>query len=165
MRSRDIRIAVLALAAVVGLGALVLIGRWERDRHAHGVNAAMKAVYARATADGLVSHHLGGYRLDSTFDCLVYAPADKPSASAGLELCFDEDGRLVQAIDRAHGSPRFYSLQEQPSLATVRVPVPKLLKAFVAIGAFADPRLVGVSPHRSTLPVGTPDIGVFHTAP
>lgn len=165
MRLRDLRIAVLASAAVVALGALVFVGRWERDRHAHAVNAEMKAVYTRATGDGLVSHLLGGYRLDSTFDCLVYAPADKPSASAGLELCFDQNGRLVQAIDRADGAPRFYTLQEQPSLATFRVPVPNLMKAFIATGAFSDPRLVGVSPHRSTLPVGNPDIGVFHTAP
>jgi hypothetical protein len=39
-----------------------------------------------------------------------------------LQLCFDQQGRLVEAVDRRPTQPRYYSLQYKPSLSTIRFP-------------------------------------------
>lgn len=162
-RPRVIYAVVPALALVVGL---VFLGRWEEHHNAAVQNARMAAVYRLATSDGLISKRLYAYRLDWRFDCLVYSPPGRPSETNALELCFDPQGRLVETIDRRTPSPTFGSLREQPSLATVRVPVRRLLAALAALHAFQyDSRLAGVSRDRSTLPVRFDDLGAFHFGP
>lgn len=153
-------LAGVALAVLVGLAFL---GRWEQRHNAANQNARMAAVYRLATSDGLLSRRLDAYRLASAFDCLLYAPPGDPKATSGLELCFDGQGRLVQTIDRRQATPRFASLQEQPSLATVRVPVPQLEHVLVATGVYArDPRLKGAPLGPTHLPISSSgDVGVF----
>jgi hypothetical protein len=123
----------------------------------------MRAVFRAATSNGLISPRLSRFRLDTNFDCLAYAPPHERWAISSFELCFDRSGRLVESIDRNTGSRHFASLQEQPSLAAIRVSVPSLLRALVAVGAFRDARLQGVSPKRlESLPVGYDDSGLYY---
>jgi hypothetical protein len=144
-----------AAAAAVLLAALPFVGRWERDRHARSENARMAAVYRVATSDGLASPRLDAYRLAYLYDCLLYHPEGKPTATSAYEICFDGQGRLVQTIDRTTGAmPRIGSLLEQPALATLRVPVSRLRALFRQTGIFQDPHLAG----RTAGP-GLPSIG------
>jgi hypothetical protein len=39
-----------------------------------------------------------------------------------LQLCFDAQGRLIQAVDRRPDQPKYYSLEYKPSLSTIRFP-------------------------------------------
>jgi hypothetical protein len=39
-----------------------------------------------------------------------------------LQLCFDAQGRLVQAVDRRPTRPQYYSLEYKPTLSTIRFP-------------------------------------------
>ena len=157
---RRVRLAGVLLFALVLLVALPFVGRWEQRRHADAENPRMAAMYREATAGGLISGRLDAYRLAGAFDCLLYAaPGGQPPGPDALELCFDPQGRLVQTIDRRGSQPRIASLQEQPSLATLRVPVRRLIAALAKVGAFADPRLKGVSRDLATLPVGFADTG------
>ena len=71
-----------------------------------------------AIGGNIVSPRLSGYRYGSPA-CLAYH--DKVMALA-LQLCFDADGRLVQAVDRRPDQPRYYSLEYEPSLSTIRFP-------------------------------------------
>lgn len=158
-RLRPIRGTVVAALMLVALLALVVVGRWERSRNDRVQNTRMAAVFHRATSEGLVSKRLDLYRLADTFDCLDYRPPEQPKAKAAFELCFDREGRLVQTVERLTYPPRYASLLESPSAATLSVPVPRLLAAFAAVGAFRDPRFAGVTRNSSTLPVGFSDIG------
>lgn len=117
----------------------------------------MAVTFRAASVHGLRSRALDAYRLAPWFDCLAYSARAGPYA---LELCFDAQGRLVETIDRRGVKPTIASLREQPSLATLRVPIHRLLTAFVAAGAFRDRRLAGVITHRNTLPVGIGDVGL-----
>ncbi len=160
VRARGAWLVVAALAVLV---ALPFLGRWEEHRNASVQNERMAAVFRVATASGLVSKRLYAYRLGWTSDCLVYSDPRDASATNALELCFDANGRLVETIDRRSGTPKFASLQEQPSLATLRVPVPRLLTALSAAHAFKwDPRLKGFDPHSDALPMRNADLGAYH---
>jgi hypothetical protein len=149
---------VVPLVALVLLGGAVLAGRWEMRRHANDENSRMAIVYRAATARGLRSAALDAYRLAPAFDCLAYSAPAGPDA---LELCFDPRGRLVETIDRRGVRPSIASLREQPSLATLRVPIHKLLTAFRAAGAFRHSPFRGMSVHRGSLPVGFGDNGLI----
>ena len=74
------------------------------------------------------------------FDCLLYRRGANPYA---LELCIDEQGRLVEALDRRHGL-RFWSLREEPQRSTIRFrrsEVERLLRKLgVPPGVNAGPR-------------------------
>lgn len=149
------------LGALALLAAFVAVGRWERGRNAAIQNDHMLAVYRSATAQGLDSPLLDRYRLDLRFDCLLYHPRSRPADVSAYELCFDAQGRLVQAIDRSSGSPHFWSLLEQPSLATFRVPVRLLVDTLVVRGASkTDPRLRAWKASMG-LPLGIDDVGAF----
>lgn len=153
--------ALVGIAAVVVLVAFIFVGRWERNRHVARERTKMEAVLHEASPNGgLVSPQLVGYRLSVWYDCLVYRSTRYRGATAGLEVCIDRWGRLVQTIDRASGSPHFGSLLEQPSQA-IKVPVMEVVHALVAAGAFKDPRMAGVPRIRTDVPVGFNDIGAF----
>lgn len=159
------RLAAWLVAAAAVLVAVVLVGRWERNRNVHAQNVRMEAVYRKATADGFVSRLLDGYRLDWSFDCLLYHAPGHPKDISDYELCFDPNGRLVQTVDRSSGTPSFADLHSEPSRTAVRVPVPRILAAFKALGGSKDPRLAGVGLHQATLPVRFADIGVVGPPP
>jgi hypothetical protein len=161
VRSHRRLAAGIAVAAVL-LAALVAVGRWERSRHARSENARMAAVFRLATVDGLNSRLLDGYRLSNPYDCLLYHPPGKPLETSAYEVCFDAHGRLVQTIDRDSGTAQIGSLLEQPSLATLRVPVRSILQIFVSRGLTkADARLHGITAGMPTLPISSGDIGAF----
>src|SRR5438552_2927869 len=110
-------VVVLAVAVAV-LIALVPLGRWERNRHADSELDGMRRVAALIGPLGGPS--LDAYRVDVGFgmDCLLYRRGANRYA---LELCFDKQGRLVEAIDRrGSGDPTISSLREDPSASTVR---------------------------------------------
>ncbi len=114
MTRRRLMLLVAAVAAIV---ALVAIGHWERARHARQEILGMRGVL-RAVGP-LDQPSLSAYRVGLVrFDCLLYRRGRSPFA---LELCFDPQGRLVEAIDRRGPTPRFWSLREDPARSTIQV--------------------------------------------
>jgi hypothetical protein len=112
-RGRAVAVAIaLAVTAVV----LVLVGRWERDRRADTQVRGMERVLA--TVGPLDSGSLEAYRYLANFHCLVYQRGANPFA---LELCVDDSGRLVEAIDRRSGEPTIWSLRDDPTRSTIRL--------------------------------------------
>jgi hypothetical protein len=109
------RVVVLAAAVLVAAVALVAIGRWERGQRASEENAGMHTVVQEVGPIG--SPSLRGFRILANFDCLVYRRGRVPYA---LELCIDDEGRLVEAIDRRSGEPHIWSLRDDPTRASVR---------------------------------------------
>jgi hypothetical protein len=110
------RRAPAAIAIVVAAVALVVIGRWERSRHVDNELRGLRDV--RAAVGPLDNSSLDSYRVSLVpFDCLLYR---RDSNRYALELCVDEDGRLVEAFDRRNGF-HVWSLREEPTASTVRV--------------------------------------------
>ena len=107
---------VLAGAAAVVLLALVPVGRWERDRHVDRQLGGIRDVVA--AIGPLDSPSLSGYRRLRGFDCLTYRRGAKPFA---LELCFLDDGSIVEAIDRRGDEPVVWSLRDDSKRASVQV--------------------------------------------
>ena len=108
-----------ALVAAVGLFVLLLlipVGRWERGRRADEETRGMRGVVA--AVGQLDSRTLKGFRVLASFDCLLYERGDNDFA---LELCVDDEGRVVEAIDRRGGSPQIWSLRDDPTSSDVRV--------------------------------------------
>ncbi len=110
------RLAALGAGAVAVLLVLVLVGSWERSRHADRENAGIEGVVA--AVGPLDSPSLKGFRLLTHFQCLVYT---RGRVEYALELCVDREGRVVEAIDRRSGEPEFWSLREDRARAEVRV--------------------------------------------
>jgi hypothetical protein len=105
-----------AIAIVVAAVALVVIGRWERGRHVSDELRGLRAV--RTEVGPLDSPTLDSYRVSLVpFDCLLYR---RGSNRYALELCIDEDGRLVEAFDRRDGF-HVWSLREEPTASTIHV--------------------------------------------
>jgi hypothetical protein len=114
MTPRRLALAALAVLAVAAL--LVAIGRWERSRRAGEQVDGMRTVVA--AVGPLDNDTLKAFRFLSEFQCLLYERQRNPVA---LELCFDPDGRVVEAIDRRGDEPRIFSLRDDPTRATIRV--------------------------------------------
>jgi hypothetical protein len=111
------RVVVVALAIATGLLLLIPIGRWERERRAEEEMRGMRTVIA-AVGD-LDSSSLRGFRVLARFDCLIY---ERPRNDFALELCVDDEGRVVEAIDRrGAGDPKIWSLRDDPTSSELRV--------------------------------------------
>ena len=106
---------VIAAAALIAAAGLVAVGRWERGQRASEENAGMRTVVQEVGPIG--SSSLRGFRILAKFDCLVYR---RGRVAYALELCIDDDGRLVEAIDRRSGEPHIWSLRDDPPRASVR---------------------------------------------
>ena len=106
----------IVLVAVAVLVALVPIGAWERERRADEESAGMRSVLAEVGS--LDSQDLRGFRIFANFDCLVY---ERGRDDFALELCVDDHGRVVEAIDRRDGTPEVWSLRDDPSKSEVVV--------------------------------------------
>jgi hypothetical protein len=104
--------AAVALACIV----LVIVGRWERGARAEEESAAIAEVVA--VVGPLDDPTLTAYRYFAAFQCLAYR---RDRIRLALELCVDWDGRVVEAIDRRSGTPKIWSLRDDPSRSTVRV--------------------------------------------
>ena len=126
------RAALVAAAAVVVLAVLVLVGRHEGSRHADEENRGIERV--RRLVGPLDSPPPDKYRLLAKFSCLLWRRDGKALA---LELCFDREGRVVEAIDRRGATPRISSLREDPSAATVRVDRADVDRLLRELGAFS----------------------------
>ena len=153
-------VAPLVGAALIPL-LLVPVGRWEHHRADAVTLSHMRAL--RTFAGPELERHLSGYRLSFTFDCLLYSTLSNRAAPDSLtfavELCFDPNGRLVEAIDRRPAQVLFYSFLLQPNAPVLRVRLPTLIRAFHAAGALLDVRR-----DAPALPVGFGDSGP-RTAP
>lgn len=86
---------------------------------------------------GLDSPGLSAFRYLSSFQCLLYERRANPVA---LEVCFDADGRLVEAIDRRGDEPDIWSLRDDPMRSTIRVDRLLVDKLLVRMGV--PPRLI-----------------------
>ena len=125
-----VRAGVVVAVAIVLLGLLVVVGRWEGRRHADKQNA--KILRIREAVGRLDRPRPTGFRILNPFSCLTYG---RDGNKYALELCVDGAGRVVEAIDRRSGTPRIASLREDPGAATVRVDraeVDRLLGSFGA---------------------------------
>ena len=111
------RVVTLLAAAAVVVAALVAIGRWEERRAAHEEVAGMRTV-VDAIGGNVAAPTLSGYRYGPP-DCLAYFQGKMLLA---LQLCFDSQGRLVEAVDRRPDQPRYYSVTYKPSLSPIRFP-------------------------------------------
>jgi hypothetical protein len=111
-----IRAVSIVLAAVAVLAVLVGVGRWERGHRGDEQSAGMQRVLDEVGT--LDSPTLSGYRYLQYFQCLLYKRGSNPFA---LEVCADANGRVIEAIDRRSGSPKIWSLRDDPSRSTVRV--------------------------------------------
>ena len=110
------RLGAAVAAVAVVLAVLVLLGRWEGDRHAEAEAEGMEATLA--LIGSLDSRSLSGYRVLADFDCLVYRRGDNRFA---LEVCVDEEGRVVETIDRRRFDRDIHSLREDPAASGLRV--------------------------------------------
>ena len=110
------RPALAVAVAAAALLALVPVGRWEARRHVDAEISGMRETLA--LIGPLDSPTLSGYRVLPDFDCLVYRRGDNPFA---LEACVDQDGRVVETIDRREFERRIDSLRADPSGSTLRV--------------------------------------------
>jgi hypothetical protein len=109
------RLLFAALAALLVLLLLIPIGRWERARRADDAMEGMRSVIA--AVGELDSPSLRGFRVLANFDCLLYERARDEFA---LELCVDDEGRVVEAIDRrGAGDPEIWSLRDDPDSSDV----------------------------------------------
>jgi len=112
---RRIRLAAVSVLLVV-LPAAIGVGRWERSRFAEEENAGLRAV--RAAVGPLDQPALRHFRLQEDLTCLVY---ERDSDELALELCFDGNGRLVEAVDRRGSDAERWSLRPDPDAAAIRV--------------------------------------------
>jgi hypothetical protein len=110
------RALVIGVAVALVLVALVAIGRWERDARADDESRGMRQVVA--AIGPLDQPSLTAFRYFSAFQCLVYR---RGSVRLALELCVDWEGHVIEAIDRRSGSPKIWSLRDDPTRASVRV--------------------------------------------
>jgi hypothetical protein len=111
------RNTIRAVALVgAGIALLAVAGRVEAARHARAENRDLRVIVA--AIGPLDNPSLDAYRVLSAFDCLLYKRAANPFA---LEVCVDDDGRVVEAIDRRGTEPSVATLREDPSASTVRM--------------------------------------------
>jgi hypothetical protein len=113
-RVRRFSLSLVTLALVSA--SLVVLGRWEERTAVDEQLAGMRTAFTEA-GGRIDSPQLTAYRLGDP-DCLFYEVAKEPFA---IELCFDKQGRLIEAADWLRpGGPRYWSLAKMPEQATIR---------------------------------------------
>jgi hypothetical protein len=140
------RAALLIGGVVVAVLAFSLLGRHERASANGDERAGIRATAARARG-----RQPAYYRLTAYADCLLYPVGADPYA---LELCFDPQGRAVEAIDRrARGDTRIWSVRYDPSLAPVRSSPAALFRELARADAFPrGTRFTGTLPLSRAVP-------------
>lgn len=111
------RVLLAAAGTVLVAALLVGVGRWER-RHAVDEQVAGFRVVLAAVGGRLDERTLSGFRYGPP-DCLSYHDTIQRFA---YQLCFDPQGRLVEAVDRRGTQPKYYSLEYEPPLSPLRFP-------------------------------------------
>jgi hypothetical protein len=147
MRRRRRRRALAVLAVVVVLSlALVLVGRFERTR---ALDHALNGIdHVRSLVDGA---RPSAYRITPNVYCLLYRRGRDAFA---LELCYDHQGRLIEAIDRRTLSPVFWDVSYEPAAARAHLAPQKLAATLSEMHAF---KLLKIPP--GVLPSGLQDLG------
>jgi hypothetical protein len=118
------------VATILLVGLTVVAGRAESASAVRAQNRGLASILAAVGKDWVSS--ADAYRLTPTFACLLY---EAKGNDYGLELCFDGDARVVEAIDRRGSSPVFWTLRYKPAASTVRVDPALLARAFDLVGA------------------------------
>ena len=136
------RVAAILLAALLVIVGLVYVGSWERERHADEQARGMGMVLA--AVGPLDGQTLSAFRYLQNFQCLAYRRDRNPVA---LELCFDSEGRVVEALDRRSDEPKIWSLREDPTRSTLRVDRREVDRLLVRMGV--PPRLIRVLHERA----------------
>lgn len=109
--------ALLAVCAL--LAGSVAVGRWEGHRETQRIRSGI--LRARALAPrNLDARANSSYRYEQGWTCLLYRSGGKV---LGVELCFDGNGRLIEAIDRRGAQPHFFSFNYDAALSPIRVPL------------------------------------------
>lgn len=116
----------VAIGAVVLVAALAFVGRWEDDRAAGGQLRQIREAFD-AAGGKIDSQALSAFRAGPPI-CLFYELGGEPFA---IELCFDDEGRLVETADRRSGTPIYSTIVQTPERATVSVD-PARLDALLA---------------------------------
>ena len=129
------RWAAAAVAVLVLALLLVALGRWERSRRADEQNAGLGDVLA--AVGPLDSPSLSAFRFLTSFQCLLYR---RGSNRVALELCFDEEGRLVEGFDRRGEDPKIWSLRDDSGRSTIRVDRGEVDRLLIRTGV--PPRLI-----------------------
>ena len=124
------RRAALVVAALLVLALLVGAGRWERSREIRSQAVGLRKV--AALIGPLNNRTLSGYRVLPAFDCLVFRRGPNPYA---LELCVDQAGRVVEAIDRRTVDRKIWSLTFEPASSPVRVDRAEVDRLLARMGA------------------------------
>ncbi len=129
-----------AAVSVVAIVALIPIGRWERQ---HRADVEMRGMQRVLTAVGSLDAPmcptnapapkpcLKGFRVLANFDCLVYQVDETLFA---LEICADDEGRVIEAIDRRTGDPKISSLRDDPTSSEIRVDRREFDRLLVVMG-------------------------------
>jgi hypothetical protein len=113
-----VRLLVAGALVLLALAALAAIGRAEAGHR--GREQSRGILRIGAEIHDLDAPSLDSYRYFSAdVQCLLYRRGADPFA---LEVCIDEDGRVIEAIDRRTApKPRIWSLRDDPSRSSVRV--------------------------------------------
>lgn len=111
------RVVLATVGLVVLAAAAVGLGRWERGHQARVQSDGMARVLA--AIDGrLVQPALSVTYAAGPLVCLLY---DTRERNYGVSVCFDDSGRLAEAVDVRSGTPSWWSLRFEPSLGRYRV--------------------------------------------
>jgi hypothetical protein len=131
-----------AARAALILGVLAVasipLGRWQAQR---ATAAERQKIERVASMVGPLGARMPtAYRL-ATYDCLLYSIGRDAYA---LELCFDRQGRLVEAIDRAHVDrpANVGTLRYDPGRVSIVVAPGRLLALFHRAGALRKLSLI-----------------------
>jgi hypothetical protein len=146
-RGRSGRNLLVLVALVLLAGALVAIGRFERR---HSTATALDGIdRMRALVD---TSRPDAYRLTPTLACLLYGSNGHLFA---LELCYDLNGGLVEAIDRRGREPKFWDVTYEPDAARSRVSPERLAATLRGMNAF----------EKLSVPVGMLPSGLSDNGP
>jgi O-antigen ligase len=125
------RVAVVSLALLVAAAATVGLGRWERARYVTRETTEMRALFD-AVGGQIAGRTLTSYRPGPP-DCLWYQVGSHPY---GISLCFDGEGRLVEASDRrSSGAPVYWRMVPPAAYAHTRVDPAALRSLFHRLDA------------------------------
>lgn len=109
------RSTTVAVAVVIVAIGVVLVGRYERARERR------KQLDGIALVRALVGSRIAkpdNYRVSTNLYCLLYSARGRVFA---LELCSDQYGRIVEAVDRRGTLPVFYSVTDEPGVANEHI--------------------------------------------
>jgi hypothetical protein len=140
-RNLLVLVVLLLIAAV-----LVAIGRFERR---HSTDAALDGIDRVRALVG--ASRPDAYRLTPTLACLLYG---RNGHLFALELCYDLNGGLVEAIDRRGRESKFWDVTYEPGVARNRIAPEKIAATLRGMKAFDK---LNVPP--GVLPSGLTDTG------